>query len=70
MTLAVVVGLAVIAVWPGAWPIDGYGQTVSTSCLGRYHTDRQPGVDGLVYVLAIAVAGSIGAAVRAGRFGG
>jgi hypothetical protein len=38
------------------------------SCRGRYHTGRQL-CRGLVYVPAIAVAGSIGAAVRAGRFG-
>ena len=37
---------------------------------GRYHTDRQPAVAGLVYVLAIVVAASVGATARAGRFWG
>jgi hypothetical protein len=34
-----------------------------------YHTGRQPAVAGLVYVLAIAVAASVGATVRAARIG-
>jgi hypothetical protein len=34
------------------------------SCPGRYHTDRQRSVDELVYVLAMAVAVSVGATVQ------
>jgi hypothetical protein len=37
------------------------------SHLSRYHTDRQPGVADLVYVLLVVVAASIGAAAGAGR---
>jgi hypothetical protein len=36
---------------------------------GQCHTDRQPGVADLVYLLLIAVAANAGATVRAGRLG-
>jgi hypothetical protein len=45
------------------------GQPAHAEHRGRYHTDRQPAVAGLVYILAIAVAASVGATARAARLG-